>query len=266
MHGSVSNKGLKMFNLDGAITYDIECFPNVFTFDMEFLNSDTRATWEISQFRDDRQALIQFFNWLHQTQTPMIGFNNINYDYPMIHFIMMNPTATIEQIYQKNDSIINSGNDRFGHLIWANDRFTPQIDLFKINHFDNMAKSTNLKALQINMRSPTVVESNAEFGTVLTEQQVIDDVIPYNIHDVKKTKEFALLNMDAINFRVSLIEQFGVDVMNWPDTKIGSRMMEDKIGKELCYDWSTGRKQIRQTPRTRIALNDIIFLTGFQKQ
>ena len=53
--------------------------------------------------------------------------------------------------------------------------------------------------------------------------------------------------------------QFGADVMNWADTKIGSKIMETRLGDTLCYDRSSGRRQMRQTPRTRIALADIIF-------
>lgn len=245
-------------NLNNAIVYDIETFPNCFTLAMECLTTDTAALWEISHFRDDRRELMQWFNWLHTTQTPMIGFNSLNFDYPVIHHIFNNPQATVEQIYEFAMSIINS-TDRFGHMIWADSRFAPQIDVFKINHFDNMAKSTSLKALQINMRSPSVVDMPVEVGTILTQQQVDQLLIPYNIHDVDETKQFAHYNMDAIKFRVTLIEQFGVDVMSWNDSKIGSRMMEDKLGDELCYDRSTGRKEKRQTPRSRIALSDIIF-------
>jgi len=245
-------------NLETAIVYDCETFPNCFTLHMECLNSDLNATWEISHFRDDRQALVQWFNWLHQTQTAMIGFFSLGFDYLVAHYIFNNPHVTVEQIYEFAMNLIGS-DERFGNMIWADDRFAPQIDLAKIHHFDNKAKRTSLKALQINMRLPTVVESNVPFGTILTEQQVSEDLIPYNIHDVKSTNKFAHISMPFMEFRVSLIEQFGVDVMNWADTKIGSRMMEDKLGKELCYDYSSGKKTTRQTPRTRIALADIIF-------
>lgn len=240
------------------VVYDIETFPNCFTLYMRTLDGKVRSVWEISHFRDDRQQLMQWFNYLAQTQTFMIGFNNINFDYPVIHFIFTNPTATVEQIYEKAMSIIN-GNDRWGHIIWERDRFAPQIDVFKINHFDNPAKSTNLKALQINMRAASVVDMPVEVGSILTADQIDKLLIPYNGHDVDETAEFVVCNMGAIEFRLSLIPQFGVDVMNWPDTKIGARMMEDKIGKELCYDFSTGRKTTRQTPRHRIALRDVIF-------
>lgn len=205
--------------LENASVFDVESFPNLFSIHMEMLNSDASSTWEISAFRDDRAALFAWFNWLHDTQTPMIGFNTLGYDYPLIHFIYTHPECTVADIYAKSQSIIE-GQDRFGHMIWDRDRFAPQIDLFKINHFDNRAKTTSLKALQINMRADEVVESAVPFGTVLTEQQVNEDIIPYNKHDVKQTKKFALINMDAINFRIGLIPDFGIDVLNYNDTKI----------------------------------------------
>lgn len=252
-------------SLENAVVYDIETFPNAFTFRMRCLNSDFGATWEISHFRDDRRELIQFFNWLCQTQTPMIGFNNIGFDYPVIHHFYNNPNCTVEDLYNKAMAIINgqNGQDRFGHVIWADKRFAPQIDLFKIHHFDNQAKSTGLKALQINMRSPSVVDMPVKVGTILTKDEIDNLLIPYNGHDVDETKRFCIFSMDALNFRVSLVPQFGVDVLNWPDTKIGSRMMEEKLGKELCYEHvdmgGYTKRHTRQTPRSRIALADIIF-------
>jgi hypothetical protein len=65
--------------------------------------------------------------------------------------------------------------------------------------------------------------------------------------------------MSAINFRIGLIPQFGVDVLNYNDTKIGSKILEQRLGDNVCYDRSSGRKTPRQSPRYRIALADIIF-------
>jgi len=245
-------------NLDNAIVYDIESFPNCFLFCMEMLNSDVNAIWEISDFRDDRQKLLEFFSHLARTQTPMIGFNNLSYDYPMIHHIWNNPNLTAQQIRAKNDQIFNS-QDRFGHIIWASDRFAPQVDIFKMHHLDNPAKSTGLKTLQINLHSPNVVECELGFDRDITVQEINDIAIPYNFHDVSETKKVVKHSADAINFRVGLIEKFGVEVLNWNDTKIGEQMVIQRLGDELCYDRSSGRRKMRQTPRSSIALNDIIF-------
>ncbi len=258
------HRGNFILYLDNAVVYDTETFPNCFTLQMEMLNSDVEAVWEISQYRDDRSYLMQWFQQLSQNKTPMIGFNNIHFDYQIIHFIFHNPNCTVEQIYQKAMSIINNQNRFGGDMIWPSDRFCPQIDLLKLHHFDNAAKSTSLKALQVNMRSETVVDMPVENGTYLSREQIANSLIPYGIHDVKKTKKFAHHSIEALNFRISLIPQFGIDVLNWPDTKIGSKIMEQKLGDSLLYDpvpegSFKKRGPMRQTVRTRIALRDIIF-------
>lgn len=247
-----------VINLDNAIVYDIEAFPNCFTFAMEMLNNDTKALWEISDYRNDGQQLFEFLKWVSSIQAPMIGFNNLSYDYPMMHYFWQNPNSTAQQMRQKNDQIFNSS-DRFGNMIWASDRFAPQIDVFKMHHFDNKAKSTSLKTLQINMRSPNVVECELGFERDLTEHEIRTIANPYNVHDVSETKQFVLHNMGALNFRLGLIDQFGVEVLNWNDTKIGEQMVINRLGYDACYERVNGKKKTRQTPRTSIALSDIIF-------
>lgn len=252
------------FDLSNAVVYDIETFPNAFTLAMEMLNSGETCVWEISEFRDDRQQLFQWLQHLAACQIPMIGFNSISYDYPLLHHLWKNPNASVAEIYDKSQAIIKG--DKFGHMIWASDRFAPQIDLFRINHFDNKAKTTSLKALQVNMRAESVVESALPWGKILTREEIEQDLIPYNKHDVKETKRFAGFNKQAIEFRVSLIGQFGIDVLNFNDTKIGAKMMEQRLGDDLCFTrvprWdgdNYGRKVPRQTIRNKIPLADVIF-------
>jgi len=259
---------MRNMTLDNAQVYDIEVFPNLMTLTAEHLWSDTVATWEISPWRDDRQQLMQWFTWLSQTQTPMIGFNSEMYDYVICHFILHNPQCTNADIYAKSKSIIGS-NDRFGHTIWPRDRFAPQIDLLKVHHFDNQAKRTSLKALQVNMRSDSVRESRLGFDDPVQQHDIDGEVIPYNLHDVRETKKFAHHSMGALEFRLGLVEQFGVECLSWNDTKIGEKMLEARLGEDVCYErvqsgeWPDGRprfrKTRRQTQRDRIALRDIIF-------
>jgi hypothetical protein len=257
-------------SLDLAQVYDVECFPNCFTLTAEPLYNDQRATWEISDYRDDSGLLRQWFNWLNAGQIPMIGFNNESYDYAIIHFIWNNPGCSAQDIYAKNQAYFESQRkgDNFAHTIWPRDRFAPQIDLFKIHHFDNKAKTTNLKALEINMRAENVMESTVPFGQPVTAEQVDTDVIPYNCNDVSETKRFAHISMGAINFRIGLIDQFGVEVLNYNDTKIGEKMLEQRLGTDVCYKQvpyidrfgnERFRKQKRQTVRSSIRLADIIF-------
>ena len=108
---------MQNFTLDNAIVYDVETFPNVFTFHAEALNNDWQQTFEISQFCDERQALLNFFDHCNRYQLPMIGFNTVNFDYPVIHYIKNNPNCTVGQIYEFAITIINSFDDRFRNIV-----------------------------------------------------------------------------------------------------------------------------------------------------
>lgn len=248
-----------MLTLDNAIVYDIETLPNVFTFHFVGLFSDRNATFEISEYRDDRRELLAWFAYWQTNQIPMIGFNSLSFDYPVLHEIYLNPYISVEQIYDFAMGLINSFN-RFGGQVYQSDRFAPQIDLFKIHHFDNRAKSTSLKALQVSMRSESVMEMPIAFGVPLTPKQIDDYLIPYNKHDVKETKRFAHISLDAIRFRLQLSETLAGDVLNFNDTKIGAKILEQRLGEDICYVRSeSGRREPRQTPRHAIALAEIIF-------
>jgi hypothetical protein len=243
-----------MIFLDHAICADCETLPNVFTLNVQGLFSDLDMTFEISHFRDDRRELLAWFEYWRATETPMVGFNSLGFDYPVLHYIWTTPGCSVEGIYEFAMGIINSFS-KFGHQVWQDDRFCPQIDLFKIHHFDNRAKSTSLKALQFAMRSESVMEMPLPFGQALTEQEVRNVLIPYNKHDVAETKRFALFSLDAIKFRMQLSATLQGDVLNFNDSKLGSKILEQRLGRELCYE----DRQPRQTIRTAIALADIIF-------
>lgn len=264
--------------IDDAIVYDIETYPNVFLLTAGRLDGTLIATWEISETdrerRDDRSSLLQWFANLTMYQIPMIGFNSLAFDYPVIHFIWSNPYATVAEIYAKAQACIRSDPHRTGYgqstqLVWASERFAPQIDLFKIHHFDNKAKTTSLKQLQINMRLPTVVACPLPFDINLTREQIDTQLIPYNCHDVYGTTVFAQYSMLAIRFRAGMMDKLRGDVLNWNDTKVGEEMLAQRLGKDVTHEWheyaidfqgTTRTERVRkQTPRSRIALADIIF-------
>lgn len=248
-----------MIDIKSAIVYDIETTLVVFTMNVQGLYSDLDMTFEISVHRDDRVALLAWFEYWREHETLMIGFNTVGFDYPVLHFIYTNPDCTVAEIYEAAQERINDHTN--SGTIWQSDRFAPQLDVYKMMHFDNKAKRTSLKALEFAMRSHSVLEMPLPFDQALTSDQVLDTLIPYNKHDVAETKRFTLYNIKHIIFRIELIETEMVkgDVLNMNDTKIGAKFVEQRLGDKLCYTWESGRKMPRQTIRERVALNDIIF-------
>lgn len=237
--------------------YDIETYPNCFTLACRRVSDGARWVFEISFRRDDSRELWAFLQSLRNHPCRMVGFNNIHFDYPVIHeFIRSGGTCGYLVLYKKAQAIINSF-DNFAHTVWASDWFVPQLDLFKINHFDNKAKRTGLKQIQFNMRMPNIMDLPFPVGTMLTSEQ-IDELIHYNMEgDVDTTYEFYKECLPAIEFRERLTEQYGRDFMNHNDTKIGKDyfIMELEKAGIPCYDQD--RKPI-QTRRTSIALKDAV--------
>lgn len=245
---------------DGYI-HDTENYPNVWLFGAIHELTGIPYIFEISHRRDDRQAFYMFTEHLREHGDEEIGYNNLGYDYPVQHSVLTNIMyITNADIYKKGDAIINCGDDnRFAHMIWEKDWIVPQIDLYKIHHFDNPAKRTSLKTLEFNMRMENIEDLPFQPGTYLTDSQ-IDTLREYLLHDLKATKSFHGHSKKLIDFRRELSAKYNRNFMNHNDTKIGKDyfIMElEKSGIE-CYHSGPGKKP-RQTIRPSIALNDVIF-------
>lgn len=243
--------------------YDIETYVNMFSCGIVHMSSGTRWIFEVSDRRDQSQDFVQTIRVIASSGRRMIGFNNEGFDWYIVQNLVSMGSFTAGDAYRLAQRVIEAQNgDRFGLTIWPNERTVPQIDLFKIHHFDNRAKSTSLKKLEVNMRSGSVVDLPYSPHTSLTEAQM-DHVIAYMCHDISETAKFAWLSREQIAFREQLAEKYPNlgDVLNFNDTKIGKKFFEMKLDEQspgICYTRETGRRQPRQTRRETIAMCDVI--------
>jgi hypothetical protein len=245
--------------------YDIETYPNVFTLAVEHADAPLRWMFEISDWRNDSREIIAFLQFLKETDARMVGFNNLGFDYPVIHTLIRMGQSDANTLYQKAMAIINSQNDDEGgskwmHLVKPSDQFVTQIDLFKIHHFDNKARATSLKVLEFNMRADSIEDLPFKVGTTLTREQV-DVLKRYNQHDVSMTKAFYHKSLDMIHFREELSRKYpGQYWINFNDTKIGKDYFVMKLEEAgvSCYDYSDKGRTPRQTKRPVIHLKDAI--------
>ena len=254
--------------------YDTECYPNVWC--IGFLNAETkhRYYFEISGRRNDAYALMEFCQYLNGNLPPpernvysptphrLVGYNNLSYDYPILHMILKNPfIASTEAIYEKSCAIFNDGDKPFAHTVWENEHIITQIDLLKIHHFDNVSKRTGLKDLEFNMGMESIEDLPFPPGKNLDESE-INSLAKYMFHDIEATFRFYEITKKMIEAREQLSLKYNVNMLNFNDTKIGKehfiREME-KASPGICYDYSSGRKAPRQTWRTAMSYRDIIF-------
>lgn len=245
----------------GDIAYDIETYPNCFTITLEHCVTGEVWQFEISPRVNQLSDIIGYIDVMRTAGCRMVGFNNLGFDYPVVHFIYKNHHVgiTVKDIYDKAMSIIKS-TEGFAHQVWESDWIVPQIDLYKIHHFDNRARSTSLKVLEFNMRMDNIEDLPFAVGTDLTNDQ-IDVLLDYNHHDVKATILFYRESKDQIAFREELSATYGRNFLNHNDTKIGKDYFIMKLEEHTpgcCYTYVDGRRRMVQTPRDEIVINDII--------
>lgn len=255
--------------------YDIETYPNIFTCTVMREDYKFVRCYEISDRKNQSQELLVALRWFKEKRIELVGFNNTGFDYPVVHEMLMIANSyyqvhktiegfewPVEITYQLAQKQIDSFNGPFGHTIKESEMVFPQVDLFKIHHFDNVAKSTSLKMLQFNMRSDSIEDLPYPVGTSLTDEQK-DVLIKYNLHDVHETCKFYHHSKGAIQFREKLSQSLGFNVMNFNDTKIGKEYFAKKLEAAkpgVCYEYIQGRgRKIRQTKREYIDIKDVLF-------
>lgn len=247
------------------VVHDLEIYPNFFC--GWFIQPVLGYTnyFEISPRRNDVAALVAFICSLRDHGYSLVGFNSLGFDYEIIHFIVQTYLATgrchEQDIYARSQRIFAQQNtERFPDTVAEWNRILPQIDLFKIWHFDNKSKSTSLKSLQFNMRSESLEDLPIPPGTVLTQSQM-EDVKNYGFHDTSETVKFYWQSREMIEMREALGKQFNKNFLNHNDTKIGKDFFITRIEEVApgsCY--IPGTRKARQTQRPGgVPLSDVIF-------
>lgn len=243
-------------------TYDIETYPNIFTCCLIHVATGMELVYEISDRKNQQEEFIQTLFNLGQSKAWGVGFNNQSFDYPVIHWVAQNPGCSVQEIYDKAQQTISASNgNRWSVMVWDNEQIFPQLDLLLLNHYDNKARMTSLKALEIAMQSRSVKDLPYPVGMVLNDEQK-DNLIVYNRHDTRETTKMMMRCLGAIDFREELTKLHGRNFMNHNDTKIGKDyfVMELEKNGVQCFIKEPGqRRQPRQTPRESIAFNDVIF-------
>lgn len=252
--------------------YDIETYPNCFTCTFQYADGSEPIVFEISNRKNDTADFLTFLRRIKSDGCRLVGYNNLGFDYPVIHWILQkaikakqsnkNLKLKANAIYNFAMKLIVKDDSGFSKRIPDHEIIIPQVDLFKMNHFDNNAKRTSLKLLEFNMRSDNIEDLPFTVGINLEDDE-IDVLIAYNKNDVKETLNFYYHCYDSLNFRQDLTAKYGFDCTNLNDTKIGEKFFMQRIEMTNPYAFyeptGDGRRKMRQTPRSSIAIKECIF-------
>ena len=249
--------------------YDEETYPNIYTLSTIREDGEGEKTFEMSSRKNDFADLLSFLDTLRKNKDKMVGFNNLGFDYPILHALLelrekalkVSGKAIAVKAYKLAQEQIKS-QDGFSKTIPASKEYVKQIDLFKIHHFDNKARATSLKMLEFNMKADNIEDLPFPVGHTLTDDEM-DVLIKYNKHDVNQTLAFYKRSLELINFREELTKKYRRNFLNHNDTKIGKDYFIMQLEESMpgcCYkDDGRGKRTVNQTKRSVIKIKDCLF-------
>jgi hypothetical protein len=242
---------------------DYETLSNCFLGVFESIKSEERKIFVIHESRNDLEIFLEFLEHNIQNNEWHVSFNGLGFDSQITEHILRNAgmlsfmsgEEVAEWIYEKAQDVIDRQNRREFLEFSPKDLQIQQIDVFKLNHWDNPAKRSSLKWIQYTIDWKNIIDMPIQHYTKITESQ-IPEIINYCINDVRSTKNIMFLSKSQIELRRTLTEEYSIDLFS---------ASEPRISKELFLHFLSKHTGIRKydlknmrTYRPKIVVKDII--------
>lgn len=243
---------------------DYETMANCFVACFEDYKTEETKTFIINESQNDFSELLKFLEENKKYKERHISFNGLGFDSQITEFILRNKgmlnwmfaKEICTVIYTKAQEIITKQDTGEFNEFSEKDLSIQQIDLFKLNHWDNPAKRSSLKWIQYSMDWDNIQEMPIHHATIINTKEQLDLIVSYCKNDVNSTKRIMELSKDQINLRAQLTKQYGINLYNASEPRIAKELflhfLSEKTGIKK-YDL----RQLR-TKRSAINIKDII--------
>jgi hypothetical protein len=251
-----------------VLIYDIETLEEMFLVGIYNPETDQYFEFEVSAFSYQLDGFIRFTEEYRDYY--WVGYNNLRFDCQVVEWVIRNyeqwhELSALElctKIAQKAADVIHDANyDVFPE--YREEWLTlKQIDLFKLNHYDNKNRLVSLKRLEFEMDLENIEEMpihHTKTNMTLEEVQLTRE---YCKNDVMATYEFYKITTgntehplykgnNQIELRQDIQEEFGIPCLNYSDSKIGDEM----IKKYYCQEKNI---QLNELPKKGYFRKEII--------
>jgi len=243
---------------------DYETLSNCFVACFEHYKTNEKKVFVVHNLRDDFNEFIMFLQQNKQKREWHISFNGLTFDSQITQHILNNHTKWSEydacgkagQIYKYAQDCIRKQDKKEWQQYpqWKLD--IGQIDIFKMNHWDNPAKRSSLKWIQYSMDWENILEMPIHHSTEIKTMEEIDLIIEYCLNDVRSTKEIFKRSASQIKLRKALTDRYDINLYSASEPRISKELFAYYLSQKLNME----KREIKnmRTHRDVIKLEDII--------
>ena len=239
----------------------VNCFVAVF---QHYKDDGVRHVFIIHEDRNDLDKFVTFLQTCVENKEWHISYNGLAFDAQITQWILDNhksllklPTEkVISGIYDCAQRTIERTNKGEFPEYSPNKMKISQIDLFKMNHWDNKAKMSSLKWIQYSMDWDNVEEMPHPHYEPITDDNQLKMTVKYCLNDVLSTKKILEHSKEQIILRQGLTKEYGINLYSASEPRISKELFLHFLHEKLGWEKSE-IKQLR-TPRPYIVLADCI--------
>jgi len=275
--------------------YDYETLKNCFLGVFEHYKTDEVKVFTICKYRNDSEDLIDFFKQNIQFNEWHIGFNCISFDAQITQYIIKNADGLLEldaeeaanAIYGKAQDCIDRQDKKEWQEYTERQIRIRQIDIFKLNHWDNPAKRSSLKWIQFSMDWYNVQDMPIHHADGIHSIDDLKMVASYCRNDVKSTKEIYNRSKQQIKLRLDLTKEYRINLNSASEPRISKEIFmyflckatgakkgyiknlrtyrQEIVCKDLLLDYISFDKNLTQFNELKELFNNLVIYNGETK-
>ena len=243
---------------------DYETLSNCFVAVFKHYKTEETHIFSVCSLQNDYEKFSEFLKENIENNEWHISYNGLAFDAQITHniiknhenLLLMDGEEIAQEIYGYAQISINKSNNKEFQDFPEWQMSIKQIDLFKLNHWDNPAKMSSLKWIEYTMDWDNILDMPIHHETKITTQQQLSVIIGYCINDVDATKEIFNRCKPLIELRKNLTDEYNINLYSASEPRISKELFAYYLSKELRipkYDL----KKLR-TFRNVIKINDLI--------
>jgi hypothetical protein len=243
---------------------DFETLNNCFIAVFQHHKETIERVFVVHALRNDIVELVQFLEENVKNKEWHISFNGLAFDAQITMMILKQKkklvTLSGEEIatlvYAKAQEVISKSNNGDFQEYSEKDITIKQVDIFKLNHWDNPAKRSSLKWIQFSMDWDNIQEMPIHHSKLIKTLNEIEMIIGYCKNDVNSTKRIMELSKDQINLRANLTAEYGISLYSASEPRISKELFMHFLSEKT----GIAKYELRQlrTRRTAIHVKDLI--------
>jgi hypothetical protein len=236
-----------------VIIYDIETMQELFLI-VCMVPGKAGKSFQVSRWKNQLDAFVRYTE--DNSDAYWVGYNNLRFDSQVVEWILRNydqwhELSNLEicaRIAQKAADTIHDANYDVFPEYREHELSLKQLDLFKINHYDNKNRMVSLKRLEFELDLENIEEMPIHHTKTNMTKEEIDLTIDYCYNDVDATYEFYKVTMgntdhplykgnNQIELRQDIETEFGIPCLNYSDSKIGDEIIKKFYCQEKGIDY-----------------------------